>query len=117
MGKAIASGLLKPYAIGNVKCVGAIAIVALWAWHCGRHIPNMMPDCCLRTASSCEFVKRGQIPPNFLMRGMRMGHCAAVANGLSLEDTLKVATAEAYSGYKLYPWTHKQMNVRTPTDG
>ena len=34
-----------------------------------------------------------------------------------LEDTLKVATAEAYSGYKLYPWTHKQMNVRTPTDG
>jgi hypothetical protein len=51
------------------------------------------------------------------MRGMRMGHCAAVANGLSLEDTLKVATAEAYSGYKLYPWTHKQINVRTPTDG
>ena len=39
------------------------------------------------------------------------GHCAAVANGLSLEDTLKVATAEAYSGYKLYPWTHKQINV------
>src|SRR5258708_9831486 len=36
---------------------------------------------------------------------------AAVANGLSLEDTLKVATAEAYSGYKLYPWTHKQINV------
>ena len=36
---------------------------------------------------------------------------AAVANGLSLEDTLKVATAEAYSGYKLYPWTHMQINV------
>ena len=36
---------------------------------------------------------------------------AAVANGLSLEDTVKVATAEAYSGYKLYPWTHKQINV------
>jgi cyclase len=36
---------------------------------------------------------------------------AAVANGLSLEDTLKVATAEGYSGYKLYPWTHKQINV------
>jgi cyclase len=36
---------------------------------------------------------------------------AAVANGLSLEDTVKVAKAEAYSGYKLYPWTHKQINV------
>jgi cyclase len=36
---------------------------------------------------------------------------AAVANGLSLEDTVKVATAEAYSGYKLHPWTHKQINV------
>ena len=70
----------------------------------------MMPDCRLRTASSCEFVKRGQIPPKFLMRN-EDGHCAAVANGLSLEDTLKVATAEAYSGYKLYPWTHKQINV------
>jgi cyclase len=37
---------------------------------------------------------------------------AAVDKGLSLEDTVKVATAEAYSGYKLYPWTHKQINVR-----
>ena len=36
---------------------------------------------------------------------------AAVANGLSLEDTVKVATAEAFSDYKLYPWTHKQINV------
>jgi len=36
---------------------------------------------------------------------------AAVDKGLSLEETVKVATAEAYSGYKLYPWTHKQMNV------
>jgi cyclase len=36
---------------------------------------------------------------------------AAVASGLTLQDTLKVATAEAYSGYKLYPWTHKQINV------
>jgi cyclase len=36
---------------------------------------------------------------------------AAVEKGLSLEETVKVATAEAYSGYKLYPWTHKQINV------
>jgi len=36
---------------------------------------------------------------------------AAVDKGLSLEDTVKVATAEAYSGYKLFPWTHKQINV------
>jgi cyclase len=36
---------------------------------------------------------------------------AAVANGLSLEETAKVATAEAFSGYTLYPWVHKQMNV------
>ena len=35
----------------------------------------------------------------------------AVANGLSLEETVKVATAEAFSGYTLYPWVHKQMNV------
>jgi cyclase len=36
---------------------------------------------------------------------------AAVDKGLSLEETVKVATAEGYSGYKLYPWTHKQINV------
>jgi cyclase len=36
---------------------------------------------------------------------------AAVASGLSLEETVKVATAEAFSGYTLYPWVHKQMNV------
>jgi cyclase len=36
---------------------------------------------------------------------------AAVANGLSFEETVKVATAEAFSGYTLYPWTHKQMNL------
>jgi cyclase len=36
---------------------------------------------------------------------------AAVANGLSLEETVKVATAQAFSGYTLYPWVHKQMNV------
>jgi cyclase len=36
---------------------------------------------------------------------------AAMANGLSLEETIKVATAEAFSGYTLYPWVHKQMNV------
>jgi cyclase len=36
---------------------------------------------------------------------------AAVDQGLSLAETVKVATAEAYSGYKLYPWTHKQINV------
>jgi cyclase len=36
---------------------------------------------------------------------------AAVANGLSLEETVKVATAQAFSGYTLYPWIHKQMNV------
>jgi cyclase len=35
----------------------------------------------------------------------------AVDKGLSLEETVKVATAEEYSGYKLYPWTHKQINV------
>jgi hypothetical protein len=28
-----------------------------------------------------------------------------------LEETVKVATAEAFSGYTLYPWVHKQMNV------
>jgi cyclase len=36
---------------------------------------------------------------------------AAVSSGLSLEETVKVATAEAFSGYKLYPWVHKQINV------
>jgi cyclase len=36
---------------------------------------------------------------------------AAVANGLSLEETVKVATAQAFSGYALYPWIHKQTNV------
>jgi cyclase len=36
---------------------------------------------------------------------------AAVANGLSLDETVKVAAAEAFSGYTLYPWVHKQMNV------
>src|SRR5712671_1134052 len=36
---------------------------------------------------------------------------AAVDKALSLEETVKVATAEEYSGYKLYPWTHKQINV------
>jgi cyclase len=36
---------------------------------------------------------------------------AAVANGLSLEETVKVATAQAFSGYTLYPWIHKQTNV------
>jgi cyclase len=36
---------------------------------------------------------------------------AAVANGLSLEETVKVATAQAFSDYKLYPWIHKQTNV------
>jgi len=36
---------------------------------------------------------------------------AAVANELSLEETVKVAAAEAFSGYTLYPWVHKQMNV------
>jgi cyclase len=36
---------------------------------------------------------------------------AAAADGLSLEETVKVATAQAFSGYTLYPWIHKQMNV------
>jgi cyclase len=36
---------------------------------------------------------------------------AAVANGLSLDETVRVAGAEAFSGYALYPWVHKQMNV------
>jgi len=36
---------------------------------------------------------------------------AAVANGLSLEETVKVAAAQAFSGYTLYPWIHKQTNV------
>jgi cyclase len=36
---------------------------------------------------------------------------AAVANGLSLDETVKVAAAEEFSGYALYPWVHKQMNV------
>jgi cyclase len=36
---------------------------------------------------------------------------AAVANGLSLEGTVKIATAQAFSAYTLYPWVHKQTNV------
>lgn len=36
---------------------------------------------------------------------------AAVAKGLTLEETIKVATAEAFSGYKLYPLVHEQTNV------
>jgi cyclase len=35
----------------------------------------------------------------------------AVAKGLTLEETIKVATAEAFSGYKLYPLVHDQTNV------
>jgi glyoxylase-like metal-dependent hydrolase (beta-lactamase superfamily II) len=36
---------------------------------------------------------------------------AAVAKGLTLEETTKVATAEAFSGYNLYPLVHDQTNV------
>jgi cyclase len=36
---------------------------------------------------------------------------AAVDGGLTLEETVKAVAMETYSGYKLYPWTHKQMNV------
>lgn len=36
---------------------------------------------------------------------------AAVDKGLTLEETVKAVGMEEYSGYKLYPWTHKQMNV------
>jgi cyclase len=36
---------------------------------------------------------------------------AAVYNGLTLEETVKAVAMEEYGGYKLYPWTHKQMNV------
>jgi cyclase len=36
---------------------------------------------------------------------------AAVENGLTLEQTVKAVAMEEYSGYRLYPWTHKQMNV------
>ena len=36
---------------------------------------------------------------------------AAVAKGLSLEETLKVARADAFSGYALYPLAHTQTNV------
>jgi cyclase len=36
---------------------------------------------------------------------------AAVVNRLSLDETVKVAAAEEFSGYALYPWVHKQMNV------
>jgi cyclase len=35
----------------------------------------------------------------------------AVENGLTLEETVKAVAMEEYGGYKLYPWTHKQMNV------
>src|SRR5262249_55495666 len=58
-GKSKRFGSTQLYGIGNVECVGAIAIVARWAWHYVRHIPNTIPDCCLRTASSCESVRRG----------------------------------------------------------
>jgi cyclase len=36
---------------------------------------------------------------------------AAVDKGLTLEETVKAVAMEEYGGYKLYPWTHKQMNV------
>jgi glyoxylase-like metal-dependent hydrolase (beta-lactamase superfamily II) len=36
---------------------------------------------------------------------------AAVEKGLTLEETVKAVAMEEYSGYKPYPWTHKQMNV------
>ena len=36
---------------------------------------------------------------------------AAAVQAAAAEDTVKVATAEAFSDYKLYPWTHKQINV------
>jgi cyclase len=36
---------------------------------------------------------------------------AAVERGLTLDETVKAVAMEEYSGYKLYPWTHKQMNV------
>jgi cyclase len=35
----------------------------------------------------------------------------AVDRGLTLDETVKAVAMEEYSGYKLYPWTHKQMNV------
>jgi cyclase len=35
----------------------------------------------------------------------------AVERGLTLEETVKAVAMEEYSGYRLYPWTHKQMNV------
>jgi len=34
-----------------------------------------------------------------------------------LGGDVKVATAQAFSGYTLYPWIHKQMNVRMPIAG
>jgi hypothetical protein len=40
----------------------------------------------------------------------RFWHVASF-RGTNAGGALKVATAEAYSGYKLYPWTHKQINV------
>jgi hypothetical protein len=70
VGKAIASDLLKPYAIGNVECVGAIATRRTMGMALRRHILSMMPNCCLRTASSCEFVRRGSDSAKFLICGM-----------------------------------------------
>src|SRR5262245_10495190 len=70
VGKAIASGLLKRYAIGNVECAGAIATRRTMGMALQRHIPSMMPNCCLRTASSCEFVRRGSVSAKFLICGM-----------------------------------------------
>jgi cyclase len=36
---------------------------------------------------------------------------AAVERDLTLEETVKAVAMEEYSGYKLFPWTHKQINV------
>src|SRR5262245_56014569 len=60
------AGLLKSYAIGNVQCVGEIAIVAPWAWHCGRYIPNMMRNRYLRTAIIPNSLARSESSKNLI---------------------------------------------------
>jgi cyclase len=35
----------------------------------------------------------------------------AVADGLSVEDTVKAATLEPFQGYRLWGWVHEQVNV------
>ncbi len=36
---------------------------------------------------------------------------AAIRRGLSEEETVEAVTMKDYSGYKVFPWVHSQINV------